>query len=206
MEYNKNADKTFDKNKNLSSKGEKIVGMYITARQFKNAVLEEEMIILPAKQNNIKDGSVLKWGGAQITFRGNKSITRIFPFIVNKSFACEVYLKLLLVERDFNFKKLKKHELHNLLKLYENTDNDFKQILFNVFNSKCGEKLSKEFIEMEIMKISNVFKEWRYIYERINEESIVFHGFLNEFCEFLDRYTQQMIFNKYHYDVDKDMR
>ena len=66
----------------MSSKDEKIVEMYITARQFKNAVLDEEMIILPSGFG-FGNGSILKWGGTKITFRGEKRIMRIFPFVVN---------------------------------------------------------------------------------------------------------------------------
>ena len=43
----------------MSSKDEKIVEMYITARQFKNAVLDEEMIILPSGFG-FGNGSILK--------------------------------------------------------------------------------------------------------------------------------------------------
>lgn len=206
MENDKTKDKIDDIYRNLSSKGKKIVEMYITARQFKNAILEEEMIILPAEKNNIKDGTILDLGGAKVTFRGNKSIIRIYPFIVNKAFACEIYLKLLLVEKDFDFKLLKNCELHNLLKLYENIDNEFKQVFLNVFNNKYDEKVIKEFLEKEITNISNVFKEWRYIYEKINNENVVNNGFLNLFCDFLDRYSQKIIFAKYNYDVDNNIR
>lgn len=197
---------TEDGYKKLSSKGKKLVEMYITARQFKNAILEEEMIILPAKQNNIKEGSIINWGGTKVTFRGDKSITRIYPFIVNKSFACEVYLKLILVELDFNFKTLKHYELHSILKLYENTDDIFKRVFVKTFNNKYGEQANKEFLEKEITNISDVFSKWRYIYEKINQENIVNSGFLNSFCDFLDRYVQKLILFKYKYDVDKNMR
>lgn len=180
--------------------------MYITARQFKNAILEEKMIILPAKQNNIKEDSIINWGGTKVTFRGDKSITRIYPFIVNKSFACEVYLKLILVELDFNFKTLKHYELHSILKLYENTDDIFKRVFVKTFNNKYGEQANKEFLEKKITNISDIFSKWRYIYEKINEENIVNSGFLNSFCDFLDRYVQKLILFKYKYDVDKNMR
>lgn len=201
-----NKDKIDDPYKKLDPKGKKLVEMYITARQFKNAILEEEMIILPAQQNNIKDNTVIEWGGTKISFRGDKMISRIYPFIVNKSFACEVYLKLLLVDIDFNFNTLKNYELHNLFKLYKNTDDYLKIVLFSFFYKKYGEQANKQFIEKEISNISNVFKDWRYIYERVNEENIVNSGFLSTFCGFLDRYAQQLIKSKYDYNVDENMR
>lgn len=201
-----NKDKIDDPYKKLDPKGKKLVEMYITARQFKNAILEEEMMILPAQQNNIKDNTVIEWGGTKVSFCGDKMISRIYPFIVNKSFACEVYLKLLLVDIDFNFNTLKNYELHNLFKLYKNTDDYLKTVLFSFFYKKYGEQANKQFIEKEISNISNVFKDWRYIYERVNEENIVNSGFLSTFCGFLDRYAQQLIKSKYDYNVDENMR
>lgn len=191
---------------NLEPKTKNLIDMYITARQFKNAVLEEEMIILPAKQNGMIDGTILKWGGAKITFKGDKQITRIFPFIVNKAFACEVYLKLVLIVDDFDFMKIKRSELHELLKLYENITEKFKEDFFRFFLINYGEKANKEFLENEIKNISNVFKKWRYIYEQNGKENIVNNGFLNIFCDYLDKYSQKLILDKYNYDVSKDMR
>lgn len=204
METNDGKDKFRDRYEVMDDKGKKLVTMYITARQFKNAILEEEILILPAA--NMKENTVLNWGGTKITFRGDKILTRIFPFIVNKSFACEVYLKLLLEDVDFSFKTLKNYERHNLFKLYENTPEEFKRTLFSFYIENYGEKADQQFIETEISNIADVFKEWRYIYEKINDENKVNSGFLNSFCGFLDRYAQRMIKTKYNYDVDKDMR
>ena len=198
-------NKANDMYNSLNEKGKKIVEMYLTDRQFKNAVLEDEMIILPSAILQ-KNDAVLKWGDTKIRFRGEKPIIRIYPFIVNKAFACEVYLKLLLIEADFDFSKLKKSELHNLFKLYENTDSTFKQILLNKFISQFGDNANEEFIENEIKNISDVFVRWRYIYEKIDEINKVNYGFLNQFCDFLDRYSQQTILDKYHYNVDETMR
>lgn len=206
MEDVKSKDINEDEYKKMSDKGKRIVEMYITARQFKNAILEEEMIILPSQQNIFKEGAILNWGGTKVTFRGNKTIVRIYPFVVNKSFACEVYLKLLLIEEEFDFKTLKHFELHNISRLFENIDDIFKQEFYKYFNNKYGEEASKEFLEKEIENISDVFKEWRYIYEKINQENIVNNGFLNAFCDFLDRYCHKIILSKYNYDVDKNMR
>lgn len=196
-------DKPTDGYKQLSPKGKQVVEMYITARQFKNAVLEEEMIILPTKILNAKEGTTLQWGSTKITLRGEKSIVRIYPFIVNKAFACEVYLKLILAEDDFDFKSLK---IHNILKLFKNTSEKFKRYFYEFFQTEYGEKADETFLKSEITKISNVFQEWRYIYERTNEENLVNYGFLNAFCDFLDKYSQQLISEQYSYDVSKNMR
>ena len=130
-------NKANDMYNSLNEKGRKLVEMYLTARQFKNAVLEDEMIILPYAILQ-KNDAVFKYGGIKIRFRGKEPIIRIYPFIVNKAFACEVYLKLLLIEADFVFDRLKRNELHKLFKLYENTDSTFKQILLNKFIAQFG--------------------------------------------------------------------
>ena len=49
--------------------------MYVTTRQFKNAI--ENYDLIPTPKNNFRN--------------------KIYPFIVNKSFACEIYLKLILM-------------------------------------------------------------------------------------------------------------
>lgn len=189
----------------MSSKDEKIVEMYITARQFKNAVLDEEMIILPSGFG-FGNGSILKWGGTKITFRGEKRIMRIFPFVVNKAFACEVYLKILLDVANFDIRNLKKYELHNLLNLYKSTDENFKHSFMEYFTSNFGDQVNNEFLERKLKNISDVFVKWRYIYENSHNEMKVNYGFLNQFCVFLDRYSQKIILSKYNYDVDEDMR
>lgn len=190
----------------LDDKGKDLVEMYITARQFKNAILDEEMIVLPLRFNDKTAETIVDFEVAKITFRGNKILVRIYPFIVNKSFACEVYLKLLLVDIDFDFKRLKRNERHNILKLYKNTSERFKQDFLNVFITSYGGDVNKEFLEKQISNIADAFERWRYIYEKINQENEVNNGFLSAFCEFLDRYCQQLILAKYKYNVDKNMR
>lgn len=179
--------------------------MYLTARQFKNAIDKNEMFLIPAKKNNVEENTVLVLGGTfTLTARGNKIMTRILPFLVNKSFACEVYLKLILLEENVNFNiLLKNYEKHNLFKLYNltNVKEDCKNYLKNY-----DKKLSDDYINDEIKKISNVFMEWRYIYEHFNQENIVNSDFLNIFCEFLDEYSIKLIQDVYNYDVTKDIR
>lgn len=193
-----------DNYKKLAIEDKKIIQMYLTARQFKNAILQDEMIIVPAKNNGLAENSKIKFGNLiELTAKGDKIITKIFPFIVNKSFACEVYLKLILIEENFDINKhLKGPEKHNLYKLYSNTSNEFKEMYKNVCLKIYGKDANNEFLNNEIEKISNVFMDYRYIYERFGEENIVNYGFLNAFCNYLDIYTKTLIKNKYNYDVD----
>lgn len=192
-----------DNYKQLDDFAKLLVEMYITARQFKNAIREDEMIVLPSLNNT---STVLKWGGTKVKFSGNERIIRIYPFIVNKAFACEVYLKLLLNNYNFDINSLKPYERHNLFKLYENTTTEFKEEMFSYFFKIYGEDANKEFIENQIHNISEAFKHWRYIYEHINEFNEINNGFLNIFCNYLDNYCIKVIYEKYNYDVKQNMR
>lgn len=189
--------------KKLDDFAKSLIEMYITARQFKNAVRDDEIIILPSQNNN---NSVLNWGGTKVKFSGNETIIRIYPFIVNKAFSCEVYLKLLLKNYNFDINSLKNYERHNLFKLYENTTTEFKEEMFDYFFKIYGKDANKEFIEKQIYNISDVFKHWRYIYEHVNEVNEVNNGFLNIFCNYLDNYCIKTIYKKYNYDVKQNMR
>lgn len=194
---------TKDGYNSLTAKGKQLVEMYLVGRQFKNAILEEEMIVLPNGTNN---DTTFSWGSTKLTFRGNQHLIRVFPFIVNKAFACEVYLKLLLSHQGFDFKTLKPTERHDLFVLYKNTNTDFKKNFYSYFASTFGKKATSDFLESEIEKISNVFVKWRYIYENIAEAQSVNSGFLNAFCYYLDELCQKMILKEYNYDVSKNMR
>ncbi len=219
MENNKNT--IFD---NLNLKSKERIMMYTTARQFKNAVPIEEMLIIPSKiddwiyysdirLNNaklqdlittygIKDNSpIIQNGITMVTARGTKIISKQSPFIVNKSFACEVYLKLILEENNIEWKDLKGKEGHNLWKLYSKMPNTLKKDLNKVM-------LSKGFtiIDAKIKKISTAFINWRYIYQNYKENVSLDFIFLNEFCNYLDTIAKTIILKTYNYDVDKDTR
>ena len=192
-----------DKYESLSKEAKQLVEMYLVGRQFKNAILEEEIIVLPNGTNN---GNVLSWGTTKITLRGNQYLVRVFPFVVNKAFACEVYLKLLLTHQEFDLKTLKQSERHNLFVLFKNTNNEFKVNFYSYFSSEFIEKANEDFLNKEIEKIANVFIKWRYIYENIEEAKAVNYGFLNAFCEYLNDLCKQMILEEFNYDVSKNMR
>lgn len=90
--------------------------------------------------------------------------------IVNSAFACEVFIKSLLVFYGESFKKLNDHELKNLWSKYKNKDVE-KALLVEQgirlwFNSN-NEKMFDELLGV----CSNAFQYWRYIYEK-NEGSV----------------------------------
>ena len=147
--------------------------MYITARQFKNAI--ENDSIIPTPTNNFRN--------------------KIYPFIVNKSFSCEIYLKLILL-----YKKNKKVKIHSLKELSKDTgiDIEFKNHLY-----KNKFKISDEDFEECINSISNAFEEWRYIYEK--KDITIRNGFLNSYCNYLDDYCKSLLKEKCNIDVDKEL-
>jgi len=184
----------------------KNIQMYLTARQFKNAIFDDEVFIIPAK-NGVFDISKINFDGLfKPKFKGDKFVIRIMPYIVNKSFACEVYLKLILIIFNVDISDLKAKEKHNLYNLYMKMPEDFKRILFRRYFKASDFEVCEEFLEEEIKKISNAFVGWRYIYETIETGSTINSGFLSWFCDTLDLYSKTLIKNKYKYDVDFDIR
>ena len=185
----------------------KHIHMYITARQFKNAVLINEMLTVPALSNNLPENTEISFGGL-ITAKasGNKIVSKFFPFMVNKSFSCEIYLKYILTESNINFKDLKGKKGHDLWLLYDRlfTNNSNINDMFIEYINKYTKSIID--IEKEIKDISNVFESWRYIYEKYDEAQQINHGFLDMFCNFLDVYCMAIIKTKYNYDINKDIR
>lgn len=198
----------------LDQESKSIIDMYITARQFKNAILINEMISLPDTIN----GEVLKCFGKNIgydifTIKGDRIQNKIFPFLVNKAFACEVYLKLIIKSEHTDLEELvkkkiiKKNDKHNLLSLLNLIRYDLKGLIVNSINKNSNIEITPKEIEEHVKNISNIFVDWRYIYEKANnQDNIANYGFLNSFCEILDIYTKLIIKNKFNYDVDKDTR
>ena len=198
--------------------------MYTTARQFKNAVPLEEMFIIPSKIGNwvnyfkitlnkikledfiirygLKDNSPVQLNNqAMLTARGDKIISKQSPFIVNKSFACEVYLKLILLENNIDFKDLKGINGHKLWKLYSKTKSSFKKELQEYMIPKGFNN-----IDEKIKNISEAFINWRYIYQKYEIIDSLDFIFLDELCSYLDEQSKQLILKNYSYDVSKDIR
>ena len=201
------------KNKYIRNKKvDYVINMYTVARQFKNAVLINEMISLPDNINGLN----IKLLGGQMNFHvfstnGNKMKMKIYPFLVNKAFACEIYLKLILEYENENLnelykiKKIKVSDKHNLLILLNLIRLNIKEfIVSNITKNIPNYDINVSILDEKIKCISSVFYDWRYIYEK-GSKSVDF-VFLNFFCDLLDAYTKNLIYASYNYDVDKDMR
>lgn len=90
----------------------------------------------------------------------------LVPHVVNGSFACELYIKGLLMLQEYTLQDLKNlpnHEKHSLSKLYdklnESTKVELKDLVTKEFTS------SKQYFESYLNGISTAFTDWRYNYE-----------------------------------------
>ncbi len=219
-EFNKNNSLSFN---TLNKEEKNRIMMYTTARQFKNAIPIEEMLIIPSEigdwinyckitlndinlkdliiQYGIKNHSQVKLNDhTLITAHGNKIISKQTPFIVNKAFACEIYLKLILLENNINFKDLKGKNGHKLWELYSKTNSDFKA---NLEKTMASKKFAN--IDDKIKNISEAFINWRYIYENYEMIASLDFLFLDELCHYLDEKAKQLIFENYSHDVDRNI-
>ena len=110
------------------------------------------------------------------------------PEIVNSAFACEVFIKSLLIHHGMTLEEIRKksHGLKGLWEAFREKDaasatrleNEIKQ----PFNSQ-----NPDFFDDMLVNMSEAFKEWRYIYEghgaSINMNFlIIFRNRLRSFC------------------------
>ena len=88
--------------------------------------------------------------------------------IVNSAFACEVFIKSLLVYHGEPISKMKKHKLKELWENYRSKDEAkalfVEREMIAWFNSN-NENMFHELLDI----CSNAFEEWRYIYEKEEE-------------------------------------
>lgn len=100
----------------------------------------------------------------------------IAPYIVNLSFAAELFLKSLLVSTRVQFKPT-----HDLYKLYSliNDDEIKDNIKSACYRLKDIDKSDIEF-EKSLNDIREVFENWRYVYERMHIATAV--SFIKDFA------------------------
>ena len=159
--------------KTLDNETKKIINMYTTARQFKDAISKEE----------------------KITIKNGMYINKIYPYIVNKSFSCEIYLKIIILCNNDNYGKI--HTLRYLYNKSKICDKFEKYILKNAKENNI--EYDKEKLNKNLDNISNAFVEWRYVFE--SEELKIPDGFLNIFCDYLDSYCINIILEKTGIDM-----
>lgn len=181
---------------NLPKENKKLIQMYFAAQQFKNAIEIDEIVTIPAKRIGLPENSILEFKGvANIQCKGDKMVIKAFPFVVNKSFACEIYLKLLLC---INGEEIAK--VHTLGSLFSKLDNSNQCKIIDKIYGKHEDEQIVEF-KLNLEQVSDAFEKWRYIYEECDKKNIIGHGFLNIFCDALNEFCANSIKEKYNYDV-----
>lgn len=149
---------------NLTEIEKKIINIYRSAKQFKNAIYLNEVLVLPKR-------------------------IRMIPFIVNKAFSCELYLKCIIC---INSLKDPSRQ-HSLFKLYKECNID--ESVESYFT-----EMNKVELEKEIKKISDTFIKFRYVYEYTPLE--INCGFLNRLCDCLDRIAHTKVLKQCQIDMD----
>lgn len=86
------------------------------------------------------------------------------PAVVNAAFACELYLKALIIKSNASIKEIRRHDLHELYLLLPEWQ---KERLTNEY-SKRFPYPRKVSIEETFEIHKKVFETWRYIYESKN--------------------------------------
>lgn len=117
--------------------------------------------------------------------------SHVVPAIVNFAFACEVYLKTILIHYGKSANEVKRlnHHIDKLWRLLFQTDvglaNQIKNKVQSVFNE------DDTFFERMLEESSNAFQEWRYIYE---SDSLKGHPqFLKYFCLVLQQECTELL-------------
>lgn len=105
----------------------------------------------------------------------------IIPEIVNRAFACEIFLKAMLTYKNIKFKRN-----HNLFELWKKLSKELSNKVEGEIY-ECIELEESVSLDDLINKIANAFNEWRYIYEE-NLKSVnlgflkIFNDSLREVC------------------------
>ena len=79
---------------------------------------------------------------------------KLIPTVVNAAFACELYLKALIMWQEKTSARIREHKLSELLARIDDGDRDMIVRSANIFNWA-------EFVN----EADNAFVEWRYIHE-----------------------------------------
>jgi len=123
------------------------------------------------------------------------------PNIVNSVFACEVYIKSILVYCGMTHAEIK-HLSHGLVGLWDKLkelDAGFATMIENAIK-ECFRTSNESLFDEKLEEISNAFKEWRYIYEgfdvKINRNFlIILRNYLRDGCclKYYDKNWQSFV-------------
>lgn len=79
---------------------------------------------------------------------------KLIPTVVNASFACELYLKALVIWQEKTEEPIREHKLSKLFEMLDTNDRDIVIKSANIFDWTAF-----------ITEADNAFVEWRYIHE-----------------------------------------
>ncbi|WP_316718980.1 HEPN domain-containing protein [Terrisporobacter petrolearius] len=99
------------------------------------------------------------------------------PYMVNSAFACEIFLKAILEQ-----KRIKYGKNHMLYELYKLLPKEIKEHLERVINEKDFDK--------KLRDCSNVFVDFRYIYENIFKAEKIDLTFWETFVNTIFEYSK----------------
>lgn len=116
--------------------------------------------------------------------------SRFADGIANSAFACELFLKALLIHSEKNIAEIRKfnHNLYELFRELEDTDKTTALIIErHVMELLEPSKKKKPLFTFILKESSRAFNYWRYIYKQsINEASLqlarIFRIFLKQIC------------------------
>lgn len=118
-------------------------------------------------------------------------VESVIPFIVNMSFACELYLKLILINNGKTIDEVKQ-ENHNLYNLYSLLTDRQKNNIYNSFKRPMIYS-----IEKELKEINFAFPDWRYlVLNKANgtQKKMQYKPyFVKEFTQILDNFCANIL-------------
>ena len=104
------------------------------------------------------------------------------PGIVNSAFACEVFMKSLLVYQGASLKEVKypKHYLDKLWTRFKDKDPISASYIENQVSRQYGHEDTNRF-NKKLHEINNAFQDWRYKYEK-EKKLPMDRNFMRYFC------------------------
>lgn len=106
----------------------------------------------------------------------------MYPYAVNISFACELYMKAIMIKRS---SLSEFYTGHNLLALFNSLDANDQAVLNNDFSTRYPSKTLTDFLDEN----KAVFVDWRYALEK--QVSVNTSGF-NAFAESLREHIKRL--------------
>ena len=115
------------------------------------------------------------------------------PAVINSAFACEVFMKAMLL-----YYGEPTHKMHKLKNLYEALPDEVREWVKSVTSMNCRDLWVDSFGFEILDQVSNAFVEWRYIYELNWSKGAAVYidiGFLNRFRDALREACCQTLFS-----------